>query len=90
MNNTLHTSGPFPLRITKNDDHFVIVTNHQTHYAKTFDPAAARLILYSHDLLDLLEDAVAQVQIANDKGVPILSAWLPDALSTLRKAKGEA
>jgi len=41
------------------------------------------------DLLDLLEAAVARVQIANEEGESILSAWLPDAISTLRKAKGE-
>ena len=82
--------GPFPLHITQNDDHFVIVTNLGNHYAKTFDPSAAHLIAASPDLLDLLESAVARVQLANEDGNPILSAWLPEALSTLRKAKGEA
>jgi len=52
--------------------------------------ANARLIASAPDLLDLLESAVARIQIANEEGNPILSAWLPDALSTLRKAKGEA
>lgn len=52
--------------------------------------ANARLIASAPDLLDLLESAVARVQIANEEGNPILSAWLNDALSTLRKAKGEA
>jgi len=55
-----------------------------------YDPSAARLIAAAPDLLDLLESVVARVQIANEEGNPILSAWLPDALSTLRKAKGEA
>jgi ABC-type bacteriocin/lantibiotic exporter with double-glycine peptidase domain len=87
MNTTFH-KGPLPLHITKNDDHFVIVTSQGNHYAKTFDPSAARLISSAPDLLDLLESAVARVQIANEDGNPILSAWLPDALSTLRKAKG--
>lgn len=86
---TLH-KGPFPLQITKNDECFVVLTNQRTHYAKTFDPSAARLIASAPDLLDLLETAVARVQIANEEGDPILSAWLSDALSTLRKAKGEA
>jgi len=89
MNNIVH-KGPFPLEITKNDDHFLIVTNLGNHFAKTFDPSAARLIASALDLLDLLESAVARVQIANEEENPILSAWLPDALSTLRKAKGEA
>ena len=88
MKNTLH-KGPYPLHITKNDDHFVVITNLGNHYAKTFDPSAARLIAAAPDLLDLLEAAVARVQIANEEGQSILSAWLPDALSTLRKAKGE-
>ena len=78
------------LHITQNDDHFVIVTNLGNHYAKTFDPSATHLIAASPDLLDLLESAVARVQLANEDGNPILSAWLPEALSTLRKAKGEA
>ena len=51
--------------------------------------ANAHLIAAAPDLLDLLEAAVARVQIANEEGQSILSAWLPDALSTLRKAKGE-
>ena len=81
--------GPFPLHITQNDDSFVVITNQGNHYAKTFDPSAARLIAAAPDLLDLFEAAVARVQIANEEGESILSAWLPDALSTLRKAKGE-
>ena len=85
---TLH-KGPFPLHITQNDDSFVVITNQGNHYATTFDPSAARLIAAAPDLLDLLEAAVARVQIANEEGESILSAWLPDALSTLRKAKGE-
>jgi len=42
------------------------------------------------ELLPVLEAAISRVQLANEEGNPILSAWLPDALSTLRKAKGEA
>jgi hypothetical protein len=90
MNNNTPHAGPFPLRITQNDDHFVIITNHETHYAKTFDPSAARLIAAAPDLLDLLEAAVARVQLANEEGDSILSAWLPDALSAIANAKGEA
>jgi len=41
------------------------------------------------ELLPVLEAAISRVQLANEEGNPILSAWLPDALSTLRKAKGE-
>jgi hypothetical protein len=48
--------GPFPLHITQNDDYFVIVTNQGNHYAKTFDPSAARLISSAPDLLDSLKD----------------------------------
>jgi len=53
------------------------------------EEANAHLIASAPELLDLLESAVARVQIANEEGNPILSAWLPDALSTLRKAKGK-
>jgi len=50
-----HTPGPLPLKITKVDDFFVIITNQGNHYAKTFDPAAARLIAAAPDLLLALE-----------------------------------
>ena len=52
--------------------------------------ANANLISAAPDLLSALEAAVARVQIANEEGDPILSAWLPDALSAIAKAKGEA
>ena len=50
-----HTPGPLPLKITKVDDFCVIITNHGNHYAKTFDPASARLIASAPDLLLALE-----------------------------------
>ena len=50
-----HTPGPYPLTVTKVDDFFVIVTNQGNHFAKTFDPAAARLISSAPDLLAALE-----------------------------------
>jgi peptidase E len=50
----------------------------------------AHLISAAPDLLSALEAAVARVQIANEEGDPILSAWLPDALSAIAKAKGAA
>jgi ABC-type bacteriocin/lantibiotic exporter with double-glycine peptidase domain len=84
MNNTPH-KGPFPLHITKNDDHFVIVTNHETHYAKTFDPSAARLIASAPDLLQVVADYVLLCDLHDYVGA------VPDAArAALRKAKGEA
>ena len=50
-----HTPGPYPLTVTKVDDFFVIVTNQGNHFAKTFDPCAARLIASAPDLLSALE-----------------------------------
>lgn len=49
-----HTPGPLPLKITKVDDFFVIITNQGNHYAKTFDPAAAHLIASAPELLAAL------------------------------------
>lgn len=86
MNNTLH-KGPFPLHITKNDDHFVVITNLGNHYAKTFDPSAARLIAAAPDLLDALDWALRQIEDDLD---PDHQAAFDAAHSTLRKAKGEA
>ena len=57
MKTTTHTPGPFPLEITKSDDHFVIVTNHGSHFAKTFDPYAAKLIAATPDLLSALQSS---------------------------------
>jgi ABC-type bacteriocin/lantibiotic exporter with double-glycine peptidase domain len=100
MNNNTPHAGPFPLRITKNDDHFVIVTNHQTHYAKTFDPSAARLISAAPELLSALEF----LAVWND-GEPCFchvhgeserarytphDSYCDKAREALRKSKGEA
>jgi len=86
MNNTLH-KGPYPLHITKNDDHFVVITNLGNHYAKTFDPSAARLIAAAPDLLDALDWALRQIEDDLD---PDHQVAFDVAFSTLRKAKGEA
>ena len=49
------TPGPYPLTVTKLADFFVIFTNQGNHYAKTFDPAAARLISSAPEMLAALE-----------------------------------
>ena len=82
---TLH-KGPFPLHITQNDDHFVVITNQGNHYAKTFDPSAARLIAAAPDLLEALDWALRQIEDDLD---PDHQAAFDAAHSTLRKAKGE-
>ena len=80
---TLH-KGPFPLHITQNDDHFVVITNQGNHYAKTFDPSAARLIAAAPDLLAICEE------IANDSKCDLVNSERRIRLySALRKAKGE-
>ena len=83
MNNTLH-KGPYPLMITKHDDAFVIISDHATHYATTFDPSAARLIAAAPDLLAICEE------IANDSKCDLVNSERRIRLySALRKAKGE-
>jgi ABC-type bacteriocin/lantibiotic exporter with double-glycine peptidase domain len=82
---TLH-KGPFPLHITQNEDHFVIITSQGNHYAKTFDPSAARLIAAAPDLLSALDWALRQIEDDLD---PDHQAAFDAAHSTLRKAKGE-
>jgi len=42
------------------------------------------------DLLLVLEQAAARIEIANAEGNPILSAWLPEATSTIAKVKASA
>jgi len=94
MNNTLHTPAPWKcdlvsLKIWANDGNTEIART-SSDVSISEEEANAHLIAAAPELLDLLEAAVARVQIANEEGNPILSAWLPDALSALRKAKGEA
>jgi hypothetical protein len=87
MKNTLHTPGPW-----KHDPTWGIIKHGKSEICALHSGnlANANLIASAPDLVDLLEAAIARVQLANEEGNPILSAWLPDALSTLRKAKGEA
>jgi len=40
-------------------------------------------------LVEVLEQAVARIELANNEGTPILSAWLPDARAALATAKEE-
>ena len=47
-------------------------------------PSAARTSLA---LLEALETAVARIELANQQGDPILSAWLPGARAAITEAK---
>lgn len=38
---------------------------------------------------EALEQAIARIEVANQEGNPIMSAWLPDAKAALALAKGE-
>ena len=88
MKNTLH-KGPYPLHITKNDDHFVVITNQGNHYAKTFDPSAARMIAAAPDLLSALEFLLADYIAIDGEKLTGSDAPLKMALSAIEKAKGE-
>jgi len=85
--------GPFPLHITQNEDYFVIVTSQGNHYAKTFDPSAARLIAAAPNLISTLEKLLACAskldQSATHDGLQNCEA-IAQAREALRKAKGEA
>jgi hypothetical protein len=41
------------------------------------------------DLLDCLRLAVARIELANQEGDPIMSAWLIDARAAIAKAEGK-
>jgi len=71
--------------ITKHDDAFVIISDHATHYATTYDPSAARLIAAAPELLQVAEDYVLLCQLHGLEG-----AVLDSARSAIAKAKGEA
>jgi hypothetical protein len=87
MNNNTPHAGPFPLRITQNDDHFVIVTNHETHYAKTFDPSAARLISAAPDLLSALDSLLNKINAHGLENKHMI-ATIERAELAIAKAKG--
>jgi hypothetical protein len=59
------------------------------HCGREQAEANARLIAAAPDLLDLLETAIARVELANAEGNPILSAWLPDAKAAAARVRGE-
>jgi len=50
---------------------------------------SASLIAAAPDLLLSLQQAVARVELANDEGNPILSAWLPEARKAIALALTE-
>jgi hypothetical protein len=46
------------------------------------------LMTAAPELLEMLATAIARIKLANAEGNPILSAWLPDAESLIRKIRG--
>ena len=101
MNNTLHTPAPWKIEAFDGPQEYASIEagNEIMELVRICDipswpcaveemKANAHLISAAPDLLEALEAAVARVKIANEEGNPILSAWLPDALSAISKAKG--
>jgi hypothetical protein len=88
MNTTNHHKGPFPLHITQNDEHFVIVTNQGNHYAKTFDPSASRLICAAPDLLDALRFLLADYIAIEGEKLTGSRVPLEMAQAAISKAEG--
>jgi hypothetical protein len=89
MNNTLHNR-QFPLGIIHDDEKLIVITSQGTHYATTYDPAAARLIAAAPDLLSALEFLLADYIAINGEKVTGSSIPSDKAREALRKAKGEA
>ena len=90
MKTTNHNKGPFPLHITQNDEHFVIVTNQGNHYAKTFDPSAARLIASAPDLLSALRFLLADYIAIEGEKLTGSSVPAEMARAAIAKAEGVA
>lgn len=84
MNPSNHTPGPYPLTVTKVDEFFLVVTNQGNHFAKTFDPCAARLILASPELLRALEGLVSDWERVTGRSLPDDH----EAKAAIAKAKG--
>lgn len=53
----------------------------------TYNPVEVALES-AEEMLELLKAAVARVEVANQEGDPILSAWVPGAKAAIAKAEG--
>jgi hypothetical protein len=89
MNNTLHNR-QFPLGIIHDDEKLIVITSQGTHYATTYDHAAARLIAAAPDLLSALEFLLADYVAIQGEKLTASSIPADKAREALRKAKGEA
>jgi len=87
MNNNTPHAGPFPLRITKNNDQFVVITNQGNHYASTHDPSAARLISAAPDLLSALDSLLNKINAHGLENKHMI-ATIEKAELAIAKAKG--
>jgi len=87
------TPGPYPLTVKNVDDFFVIVTNQGNHFAKTFDPAAARLISSAPDLLAALEliysNAGESPEWIRARIGPVIEKAIGESESLARKIKAK-
>ena len=96
-----HTPGPLPLKmdVGRMSDQYVIVTNQGNHYATTYDPSAARVILAAHDMLRALKTAeafyVSELEDLGGCDHPVnicvcgVVAELDDLRAAIQKAEGQ-
>ena len=87
------TPGPYPLTVTKVDDFFVIVTNQGNHFAKTFDPCAARLIVSAPEMLAALEliysNGGESPELIRARIGPVIEKAIGESESLARKIKAK-
>ena len=88
MKTTNHTPGPFPLSVNQVEDFYIIITNQGNHYAKTFDPAAARLISSAPDLLSALRFLLADYIAIGGENFTGSSVPIEIAQAAILKAEG--
>ena len=100
MKESQHTTTPLTVRVrleridivTQQDGAVVEIA--QVHHlnwhgARLPAEANARLFATAPDLLLLLQEAVARIEIANAEGAPTLSAWLLGARTAIAACKGK-
>lgn len=88
---TLWTPGEMEKRPNQNTQltgFTAIAPINQAPTAYVADEQDADLYCQSGNMFRLLLDAIRRVEMANQDGDPILSAWLPDAVECIRKANG--
>lgn len=72
----------------KNGESFICKMYEQTGLEKENAEFIVKACNSHQNLIETLKAAILRVELENEEGNPIMSAWLPDAKSVLENAEG--